>query len=82
MRHPQLYVASVLEEQCARVKAWAQLVVKQGFVVKAEPASSLTGEGKVPENFGISSSGVHGREELRGSLATRGRVAQAPHSRR
>ena len=35
-RHPQLYDASALEEQCARVKAWAQLVVRQGFVVKAE----------------------------------------------
>ena len=36
-RHPQLYDASALEEQCARVKAWAQLVVRQSFVVKAEP---------------------------------------------
>ena len=35
-RHPQLYDASALEEQCARVKAWAQLVVRQSFVVKAE----------------------------------------------
>ena len=35
-RHPQLYDASAREEQCARVKAWAQLVVRQGFVVKAE----------------------------------------------
>ena len=35
-RHSQLYDASALEEQCARVKAWAQLVVRQGFVVKAE----------------------------------------------
>ena len=35
-RHPQLYDASPLEEQCARNKAWAQLVVRQGFVVKAE----------------------------------------------
>ena len=32
-RHPQLYDASALE---ARVKAWAQLVVRQSFVVKAE----------------------------------------------
>ena len=35
-RHPQLYDASALEEQCARVKAWAQLVVRQSFVVNAE----------------------------------------------
>ena len=35
-RHPQLYDASALEEQCARVEACAQLVVRQGFVVKAE----------------------------------------------
>ena len=35
-RHPQLYDASALEEQCARAKAWAQLVVRQGFEVKAE----------------------------------------------
>ena len=35
-RHPQRYDASVLEEQCARVKAGAQLVVRQSFVVKAE----------------------------------------------
>ena len=35
-RHSQLYDASALEEQCVRVKAWAQLVVRQGFVVKAE----------------------------------------------
>ena len=35
-RHPQLYDASALEEQCARVRAWTQLVVRQGFDVKAE----------------------------------------------
>ena len=35
-RHPQLYDASALEEQCARVKAWAQLVVRHNFAVKAE----------------------------------------------
>ena len=30
-RHQQLYDASALEEQCARVKAWAQLVVRQSL---------------------------------------------------
>ena len=35
-RHPHLFDASALEEQCARVKAWAQLVVRQSFVVEAE----------------------------------------------
>ena len=35
-RHAQLYDAPFLEDQCTRVKAWAQLVVRQGFVVKAE----------------------------------------------
>ena len=35
-RHPQLYDASALEERCARVKDWAQLVVRQSFAVKAE----------------------------------------------
>ena len=35
-RHPQIYDGSALKEQCARVKAWAQLVVRQGFVVKVE----------------------------------------------
>ena len=35
-RHLEPYDASAPEEQCARVKAWAQLVVRQSFVVKAE----------------------------------------------
>ena len=35
-RHAQLYDAPFVEDQCTRVKAWAQLVVRQGFVVKAE----------------------------------------------
>ena len=35
-RHPQLYDASALDEQCARVKALAPLVVRQGLIVKAE----------------------------------------------
>ena len=32
----QLYDASALEEQCARVKTWAKLIVRQGFVAKVE----------------------------------------------
>ena len=35
-RHVQLYDASALEEHCARVKAWAKLIVRQGFVAKGE----------------------------------------------
>ena len=35
-RHAQLYDAPFVEDQCTRVKAWAQLVVRHGFVVKAE----------------------------------------------
>ena len=35
-RHAQRYDAPFVEDQCTRVKAWAQLVVRQGFVVKAE----------------------------------------------
>ena len=34
-RHPQLHDASALEERCARVEAWAQLVIRQGFEVEA-----------------------------------------------
>ena len=34
--HAQLYDAPFVEDQCAQVKAWAQLVVRQGAVVKAE----------------------------------------------
>ena len=45
-RHPQLYDASALEEQCARVKAWAQLVVRQSFVVKAEQLRVKQEKGK------------------------------------
>ena len=85
-RHPQLYDASALEEQCARSESlghsWSS---GQSFVVKAEPASSQTGEGKVsPENLGISSGGVRSnrREEFCGSLATRGSGAQTPNNRR
>ena len=72
-RHPQLHDASVLEEQCARVKAWAQLVVRQSFVVKAEQLRVKQEGGRVsPEKLGIISGVIrcNGREEFRGSLAT------------
>ena len=48
-RH-QLYDASVLEEHYARVKAWAQLVVRQGFVVKAE---QLQAKQDMQQTYGI-----------------------------
>ena len=35
-RHVQLFDTSALEEQCARVKAWAKLIIRQGSVPKAE----------------------------------------------
>ena len=49
-RHQQLYDASVLEEQYARVNAWAQLVVRQGFVVKAE---QLRAKQDMQQTYGI-----------------------------
>ena len=72
-RHPQLYDASALEEQCARVKSLGTAGRQAQLRSESRTASSQTGEGKVsPENLGISSGGVRGRglEELRGSFAT------------
>ena len=72
-RHAQLYDATFVEDQCTRVKAWAYLVVRQGFVVKAEQQRiKKEKEKESPKNSGISSGGVrsYGCEKLRRSLAT------------
>ena len=72
-KHPQLYDASSLEEQCTRVKAWAQLVVRQSFVVKAEQLRVKQEKEKCRQGTLESAQAeyeVNGREELRGSLAT------------
>ena len=84
-KHPQLYDASSLEEQCTRVKAWAQLVVRQSFAVKAEQLRVKQEKEKCRQGTLESAQAeyeVNGREELRGSLATRGSWAQTPNNRR